>query len=91
MNSTSQKFKLLVAEDEKMCQMALKNFAKKLDIDIEIAENGQIAVEKAQANNYNLVLMDMFMPVMGGKEATEAIRKLQNGDKFIIYALSGCN
>ena len=90
MNSTTRKFKLLVAEDETICQMALKNFAKRLDIDIDIAGNGKIAVEKAEANNYDLVLMDMFMPEMNGKLATEAIRKLDKGNKFIIVALSAC-
>ena len=90
MNSTTRKFKLLVAEDETICQMALKNFAKKLDIDIDIAGNGKIAVEKAMANDYDLVLMDMFMPELNGKLATEAIRKLDKGGKFIIIALSAC-
>lgn len=84
----SGKFKLLVAEDETICQMALKNFAKKLNIDIDIAGNGAIAVDKAKANDYDLVLMDMFMPELDGKQATEAIRKLEKGNKFIIVALS---
>jgi CheY-like chemotaxis protein len=87
----SGKFKLLVAEDETICQMALKNFAKKLDIDIDIAGNGSIALNKAKENHYDLVLMDMFMPELDGKQATEAIRKLENGSKFIIVALSASN
>ena len=90
MNSTPRKFKLLVAEDETICQMALKNFAKKCDIDIDIAPNGLIAVEKATANHYDLVLMDMYMPELTGKEATAQIRKLDKGSKFIIVALSAC-
>ena len=84
----SRKFKLLVAEDETICQMALKNFAKKLDIEIDIAGNGAIAVDKATANHYDLVLMDMFMPELDGRQATEAIRKLENGSKLTIVALS---
>ncbi len=84
----SRKFKLLVAEDETICQMALKNFAKKLDIEIDIAGNGAIAVDKATANQYDLVLMDMFMPELDGRQATEAIRKLENGSKLTIVALS---
>jgi len=87
----SRKFKLLVAEDETICQMALKNFAKKLDIDIDVAGNGAIALDKAKANEYDLVLMDMFMPELNGKQATEAIRNLENGSKFIIVALSASN
>jgi CheY-like chemotaxis protein len=90
MNNT-KKFKLLVAEDETICQMALKNFAKKLDIDIDIAGNGAIAVDKAKASDYDLVLMDMYMPELDGRQATEKIRKLGNGSKFTIIALSASN
>jgi len=90
MNNT-KKFKLLVAEDETICQMALKNFSKKLNVDIDIAGNGAIALDKAKSSDYDLVFMDMFMPELDGRKATEEIRKLQNGSKFIIIALSACN
>ncbi len=91
MNNSTRKFKLLVAEDETICQMALKNFAKKLDIEVDIAGNGAIAVDNVKNNDYDLILMDMFMPELNGKQATEAIRKLEKGGILKIIALSACN
>ena len=60
---------------------------------IETAVNGSIAVEKIKQSNpgeYALILMDIQMPVMDGREATEAIRKLDNPElaNIPIIALS---
>ncbi|MBF0494042.1 MAG: response regulator [Candidatus Omnitrophica bacterium] len=66
--------KILVAEDnivnQKLLQLALKN----IGCDVDIASNGQVAVEKVKINDYDLVLMDLQMPIMGGCEATKIIR-----------------
>jgi CheY-like chemotaxis protein len=85
----SDKMKILAAEDESICQMSIKSFAKKLNIDCDFAKNGLEAVQKVKEADYNLILMDMYMPEMDGKLATEEIRKLTNGDKQIIIAMSG--
>ena len=49
------------------------------DIMIEIAENGVIAIEKISHGDFDIILMDVQMPVMNGYEATHAIRNLSNG------------
>jgi PAS domain S-box-containing protein len=69
--------KVLVAEDNKMNQFYIKQLLKKLDVEVDIAENGQEAVKMFQNSDfyYDLVLMDMHMPIMDGIEAISLIRK----------------
>jgi len=73
--------KILITDDNPVNVLVVKRFLQQWQAEYDIAENGQIALEKVQANNYDLVLMDLKMPVMDGYEATIAIRKLA-GDKY---------
>ncbi|TRD11833.1 response regulator [Erythrobacter insulae] len=71
--------RILLVEDHDINQMLMKDMLNRLGKDVQIAENGAIAVEEVkasiQANHpFDLVLMDMNMPVMNGIEATRAIR-----------------
>ncbi len=65
---------VLIVEDniinQKLLQVVLKNLGCKIDT----ALNGEIALEKIKANQYDLILMDLQMPVMGGLAATKIIR-----------------
>ena len=81
--------KILVAEDETICQSAIANLGKRLEVEVDIANNGKEAVDKVSKKEYNMILMDMCMPEMNGNEATVIIRSMQNGIKPIIIALSG--
>lgn len=65
---------ILMAEDTKDNQMLVKAFLKKTPVQMDIAENGQIAVGKFKSNKYDLLLMDVQMPVMDGYTATKEIR-----------------
>ena len=84
----SDKMKILLVDDESMCHMAISSFAKKLGIDLDYAKNGVEAVDKVKGNTYNLILMDMYMPNMDGKQATNEIRKLEGGSAQQIIAMS---
>ncbi|MDP3539821.1 MAG: PAS domain S-box protein [Azonexus sp.] len=55
---------------------------------IDVAENGQEAVDLVIANNYQLILMDVQMPVLNGLEATEKIRQLPNRQHVRIMAMT---
>lgn len=69
-----QKLKLLVAEDNADNQLLIQVLLQKLGIQSVIVENGHKAVERVLLEHFDLVLMDMQMPEMGGEEATALIR-----------------
>ena len=67
--------RVLVAEDNKINQMVVRKFLEKWDLDITIANNGQEAVEAWEKEQFDLILMDVNMPVLNGHEATRKIRE----------------
>ena len=72
-NGIQKSFKLLVAEDNGMNQLLAKKMFSKIGYEIEIANNGKEAFEKALINNYDFIFMDIHMPEMDGLEATVQI------------------
>jgi two-component system, sensor histidine kinase and response regulator len=70
---------ILVAEDNVVNQKLIVKLLENQGHRVALAENGQIAVELCKENQYDLILMDMQMPVMSGTEATQAIRLLEQG------------
>jgi two-component system sensor histidine kinase/response regulator len=66
---------LLLVEDSADNRLIIQAYFKRASDHIDIAENGAIAVEKFKAGKYDLVLMDVQMPVMDGYTATREIRK----------------
>ena len=65
---------ILLVEDSPTNQAVAKALLKNLTQNIEVAENGQAAVERCKKQRFDLILMDLAMPVMDGLEATERIR-----------------
>jgi len=72
---------VLLVEDNDINRIYAKNTAQKWGCRVDIAENGLIAVEKVRRNNYDIILMDIQMPVMDGFEATKSIRNKFEGPK----------
>ncbi len=69
------KINVLVVDDNQINRLLINKILKKWGADADFAENGLEAVNKVVANqNYNVVLMDIHMPEMGGLEATQVIR-----------------
>jgi len=67
--------KILLAEDDPTNQKMTMLMLEKMGHSVELAENGARAVEMAQTGEYDIILMDMQMPVMGGLEATVELRQ----------------
>ncbi len=67
--------RILLAEDNPGNRMLVKAFLKATHYEIEEAENGALAVNKFTSGQYDVVLMDMYMPVVDGYQATAAIRQ----------------
>jgi signal transduction histidine kinase/CheY-like chemotaxis protein len=67
--------RILLVEDSRDNQLLVQTYLKQTPHRIDLAENGQIAVEKFQVGHYDVVLMDIQMPVMDGLAATRSIRE----------------
>jgi CheY-like chemotaxis protein len=69
--------RVLAAEDNRTNQLVFRKMTKDLSIDLVFANNGREAVELFQSWHPDLILMDVSMPEMDGRDATRAIRALE--------------
>jgi len=81
---------VLLAEDNKVNQLLAQKLLKKRGYQVTIVEDGQQALETVKTEVFDVILMDVQMPVMGGFEATQAIRKWEKKRGFhtIIIAMT---
>ena len=77
---------ILVAEDTKTNQILIKSLLKRHGLDVTIAEDGKQVLQEAMSKKFDLIFMDIEMPIMNGYEATKALRK--KGLKTPIIALT---
>ena len=68
------KNKILLAEDEKELAKALSTILKYSDYETKVVYNGKAAVEEAKNNYYDVIILDVMMPVMNGIDAVKEIR-----------------
>lgn len=83
-DSKKENIRVLVVEDIDLNQLLMKTLLDDFGFENDIASNGKIAIEKLQNETYDIVLMDLQMPVMNGFEATEYIRNIMNSKTPII-------
>jgi signal transduction histidine kinase/ActR/RegA family two-component response regulator len=85
----SRSLQILVVEDHKVNQILAKTLLTKWGHTVTIAQNGQEALDVFPSKQWDLVLMDLQMPVLGGKDATRLIRQAEiAGRRTPIIALS---
>ena len=84
----AQAIHVLLAEDNVSMRDVLQQLLELAGARVDTAENGEVAVQRVKAMRYDLVLMDMQMPVLGGLEATQIIRQDPAQQDLPIVALT---
>ena len=79
---------ILLVEDNLTNQLVAVEFLKGLDVNVVIANNGEEALELFARREFDLILMDLQMPLMDGIEATKRIRRNAKGEQIPILAMS---
>jgi signal transduction histidine kinase/CheY-like chemotaxis protein len=80
--------RVLLVEDNEINQEVALGQLEDAEVEVDVAENGEMAVRMVQSNPYDLVLMDMQMPVMDGIEATRVIRSDPRFKNLPIIAMT---
>ncbi|HNX52483.1 MAG TPA: ATP-binding protein [Pontiellaceae bacterium] len=83
------KARVLLAEDNQVNQLVARKILTSLGIEVEVVENGLLALEKIQAETFDAVMLDCQMPVMDGYTAAREIRRLGGSfEKLPIIAMT---
>ncbi len=80
--------RVLLVEDNVINQQLTEELLRNVGIDVEIADNGQQSIDMLNRSSFDLVLMDVQMPVMGGLEATTLLRKDERHSELPIIAMT---
>ncbi len=84
----SEKLQVLLAEDTRANQMLVLYALKQRGHHVDVAADGREAVDRAAAGTYDVILMDVQMPILDGFQATAAIRAQPSGARVPIIALT---
>ena len=79
---------ILLVEDNEINQQVARALLEDVALNVRIANHGAEALQMVQQQSYDLILMDMQMPVMDGLEATQKIRQLKIGEAIPIIAMT---
>ncbi len=88
-NHSSRTFRVLVVDDLHAMRIVTQQLLEKLGYEVQVAENGEAALEKLLVFRPDVVFSDITMPVMGGKELASRIRERTDLDRVCLVALTG--
>ncbi len=80
--------RILVVEDDEVSLIIAEHVLSNHGFIVATADNGEDAIEMVKNEQFQLILMDIEMPIMSGLEATPQIRSLENGQSIPIIALT---
>ena len=89
--SKDKKLRILLVEDNRINQQVALFSLRKMGHEVDVADNGQIAIDKWLENEYDTILMDIQMPIMDGYECTRKIRAIETETakkRVPIYAMT---
>ena len=73
-NNNVKNLTILAVDDNKINLLLISEILKKLNIQFEVAQNGQMAIDRCKEKKFDIILMDINMPVLNGIEATKILR-----------------
>ena len=76
--------KILVADDDPALRGLLRLVARRAGFEVDVATNGQEALEKIGANKYLIAIVDLMMPVMNGYEVVERLAAMESCPGVIV-------
>ncbi|MBE9503609.1 MAG: response regulator [Proteobacteria bacterium] len=80
MPEDKRKLSILLAEDSEDIQLLVRTFLKETSYHLDVAHNDEIAFKKFIPSHYDLVLMDLQMPIMDGYRAVKKMRECEKGN-----------
>ncbi|MGF0039339.1 response regulator transcription factor [Peptoniphilaceae bacterium SGI.131] len=78
--------KILLVEDEKGIAIMEKNYLEKAGFDVTIAHDGSLAIKEFYQNKYDLVILDLMIPILPGEKVLELIRENSNIPVILVTA-----
>lgn len=81
--------KILIVEDETRISNLLKIYLQRESFQVDVEQNGEVGLNKALSDNYDLILLDVFMPGKNGFQVLEELRKFKETPIIMLTAQSG--